>query len=188
MEWLALQRRFPPEYGVWTGHPVGRALVLRGEVDVPSIPKRRSVAICFWDAPSRSRPVVMVSGPARSRHRFRHFRPTSLCLYYGPDPDSMKWTLNDGLVGLIDLIREHLFKEEWWRTTGIWPGPEVHLDPQTRPGQTPPSERPAAKLRRQRQRCWCGAARYDICHGAMTNADELRALGLPRAHQATAAQ
>ena len=35
------------------------------------------------------------------------------------------WDVNDGLVGLVDLIRQHFFDEEWWRATGQWPGPEV---------------------------------------------------------------
>lgn len=129
MEMVALQRNFPAEYGRWDGIRIGRALVLRGQVDVPTLPKRRNVAVCFRGPPSRVRPVVMVSGPTHSRHRFVDYRPTSLCLYFGPDPQSMKWNINDGLVGLVDLIRQHLFKEEWWRATRQWSGPEVHLDP-----------------------------------------------------------
>jgi hypothetical protein len=158
---------------------VGRALVLRGEVNVPTLRKRRRVAISFPGPPSRERAVVMVSGPTRSRHRFPQFRPTSLCLYYGPDPKSMRWDVNDGLVGLVDLIRQHLFDEEWWRATGQWPGPEVHLDPlPAKAGVTPRAQRPAARLRRQRQRCWCGSARYGKCHGAIPLEDELKLLGI----------
>jgi hypothetical protein len=179
LEFLRLRQDFPPEYGVWEGVQIGRALVFRGELDVPTLPKRRRVAISFPGKPSTERPVVMVSGPRLSRHRFVQFRPTSLCLYYGPDPSLMKWDLNDGLVGLIDLIRQHLFKEEWWRATGRWPGPEVHLDvAPTRLGAIPRSQRPAARLRRERQMCWCGSGRYTGCHGAMSAADELRLLGI----------
>ena len=91
----------------------------------------------------------------------------------------MKWDVNDGLVGLVDLICQHLFKEEWWRVTGQWPGLEVHLDPlPARAGATPRSQRPAARLHRQRQRCWCGSARYGKCHGAMSAEDELKLLGI----------
>jgi hypothetical protein len=175
----ALRKNFPAEYGSWEGTRVGRALVLRGQVDVPTLPKRRNVAICFPGPPSRVRPVIMVSGPRKSRHRFVQYRPTSLCLYFGPDPQSMKWNINDGLVGLIDLIRQHLFKEEWWRATTQWPGAEVHLEPQpARLGVVPRSQRPKATLRRQRQPCWCGNSRYSTRHGAIAEQEELRLLGV----------
>jgi hypothetical protein len=178
-ELLRLQQRFPTEYGRWDGTRVGRALVLRGDVDVPTLPKRRRVAICFPGPPSRVRPIVMVSGPRESRHRFPQFRPTSLCLYYGPDPKSMRWHPDDGLVGLIDLIREHLFKEEWWRATRHWPGPEVHLrQPPARLGATPRGQGPTALLRLRRQPCWCGAGRYVNCHEGMSADDELKLLGI----------
>jgi hypothetical protein len=181
MEFLRLRHDFPVEYGVWEGVQVGRTLVFRGEVEVPTLPKRRRVAIAFPGKPSTERPIVMVSGPRRSRHRFVHFRPTSLCLYYGPDPTSMKWDVNDGLAGLIDLIRQHLFKEEWWRATGTWPGMEVHLDVvPARPGAVPRAERPRARIRRERLRCWCGRGRYSGCHGAMPAEEELHLLGIDR--------
>ena len=87
--------------------------------------------------------------------------------------------INDGLAGLVDLIRQHLFKEEWWRATRQWPGPEVHLDPEpVRPGVVPRSKRPKAKLRAHRQPCWCGNSRYSTCHGAMPAQQELRLLGI----------
>jgi hypothetical protein len=179
MEMVALQRTFPAEYGRWEGIRIGRALVLRGQVDVPTLPKRRNVAVCFRGPPSRVRPVVMVSGPTHSRHRFVDYRPTSLCLYFGPDPQSMKWNINDGLVGLVDLIRQHLFKEEWWRATRQWSGAEVHLDPApVRPGAVPHSQRPKARLQRRRQPCWCGNSRYSSCHGAVPLQEELQLLGI----------
>jgi hypothetical protein len=178
LELLVLRQHFPAEYGTWVGERIGRALVLKGELDVPTLPKRRRVAICFPGPPSRVRPVVMVSGPRRVRHRFRTYRPTSLCLYYGRDPAAMKWQLDDGLGALLDVTRQHLFKEEWWAATRRWPGAEVHIDPPLHPGSRPRSLRPRARRERERQTCWCGGGHYKHCHGAIPEHEELAALGL----------
>jgi hypothetical protein len=179
IELVALRRNFPEEYGTWTGRRIGKALVLTGVVDVPTLLKRRNVAICFPGPPSKVRPIVMVSGPTTSRHRFVQYRPTSLCLYYYRDPASMRWDLRSGLAGLIDLIRQHLFKEEWWRATNKWVGAQVHLDPApARPGVGRRSERPRAVLQRKRQPCWCGHSRYASCHGALPEMEESRLLGI----------
>jgi hypothetical protein len=193
LELASLLARFPAEYGKWEAIRIGRALVLRGEVAVPTLPKRRRVAISFPGPPSRIRPIVMVSGPVSSRHRFTRYRPTSLCLYYGRDPKSMAWQLSDGLVGLIDLIRVHLFAEEWWRATSVWPRPEVHLDPPpTRTRTMPKSKRPKARLASAREPCWCGSGRYSRCHEALPASSERRLLSIepdsPHASEVPAAR
>lgn len=43
------------------------------------------------------------------------------------------WTPDEGLLGLIQYARIHLFREEYWRETGglkggIWAGPEAPHD------------------------------------------------------------
>lgn len=180
-ELAMLERDFPPEYANFTRDRIGDALVYRGLVELELLGIQRKVIIIFRGRPSVFRPIVMADGPRRSRHRFYWSRPSSLCLWYAPDPDSMRWTLKDGLAGLIDLARLHLVKESWWRATNEWPGREVHRQPpagdELKP--LPPRQRSRATLlRRQRQRCWCGAGRYNRCHGAIPVEEELVILGL----------
>jgi hypothetical protein len=180
LEVLALEQRFPTEYaGEFFRKELGKALIYFGEVEVPHTGQIRKIAMVFPGPPSRFRPVVMADGPKTPRHRFGNYRPDPLCIWFSPDPDGMKWTLHDGLVGLIDLTRLHLFKEAWFRATGSWPGPEVHLRPELRAGGRPSiRKQPRAALRRHRQRCWCGQKRYSTCHGRIDPDEELEILGL----------
>lgn len=46
----------------------------------------------------------------------------SLCLYAPFDPTERRWTSANGLVQLLNLVRDHLFCELYWRAKGIWPG------------------------------------------------------------------
>jgi hypothetical protein len=132
----------------------------------------------------------MAEGPASSRHRFRWSRPTSLCLWFGRDPPNLRWALEDGLIGLVDLARLHLIKEARWRATGHWPGLEYH----PRPGSSETHRGSATKIsesgrnRLAHQRCWCGRARYSSCHEALPSDDELAKLRIvARPHPATEA-
>jgi hypothetical protein len=54
----------------------------------------------------------------------------SLCLYYPGDPADRRWQAGLGLLTLLNLIRDHLFFEHYWRSTGghdrgVWLGPEA---------------------------------------------------------------
>lgn len=120
----------------------------------------------------------MADGPKRSRHRFYWSRPSSLCLYYGRDHESLQWLPSDGLVGLVDLARLHLMKEIWWRATGEWPGLEFHRRPPLGNEQHAVKRRTFDAIRRSRQQCWCGESRYSACHGAIPPDEELEELGL----------
>jgi hypothetical protein len=115
----------------------------------------------------------MASGLRRSRYRFQSYRPTSLCIWYAPDDRELKWQLHDGLTGLIDLARQHLVREVWWRATSRWDAPEVHREPTPVAGRSR-----TARVRAARTRCWCGRRRYSTCHGAIDVNLELRLLGL----------
>jgi hypothetical protein len=163
---------------------VGRAIIFRGDVALDTLGKTRRLVVIFPGPPSRVRPIVMADGPKRSRHRFYWARPSSLCLYYARDDDGLKWTLKDGLAGLIDLARVHLIKEAWWRVTGEWDGYEVHNRPPAGTEQKPrrPKESgtrlPTEQLRRARVRCWCGKGRYVRCHGVIPAEQERQILGL----------
>jgi hypothetical protein len=173
LEFGTLEHDLPPEYEHIERVQIGSALVYRGEIDLDPLGVRRRLTLIFPGPPSTTRPIVMASGPTRSRHRFRTFRPTSLCLWYAPDHRELKWRLEDGLTGLIDLARRHLVQEAWWRETGTWDGPEVHREP------TPNSGGAVARKRLERVRCWCGSGRaYRACHGAIPPELELQLLGL----------
>jgi hypothetical protein len=171
-------------YPDFTMEKIGRALVCRVEVDLDTLQKTRRLVVIFPGHPSRGRPIIMADGPTRSRHRWYWSRPSSLCLYYAPDHEGLRWKLKDGLVTLIDLSRVHLIKEAWWRVTGEWEGYEVHRRPPTgseqkpRRPKEPTSRLSAEKLRRARVRCWCGTRRYVKCHGAIPPERELEILGL----------
>jgi hypothetical protein len=95
----------------------------------------------------------------------------------------MRWTLRDGLVGLIDLARWHLIREIVWRVEQEWPGAEVHLDDAPGPAGderkvVSPARKAKNDLRAKRRRCWCGQGRYKQCHGAIPAQDELELLSL----------
>lgn len=167
----------PHEYQHFDKVVIGRSLVYRGEVSLDPLPRTRRIAIVLNGPPSAVRPLVMADGPRTERHRFRMYRPLPLCLWYSEDPPEQKWSLAGGLVGLIDITRVHLFREDRFRATGRWPGPEVHLD-----GPKVPENRAlrrALERERPRVRCWCGSGqRYIRCHGGVAEERELASLGL----------
>ena len=66
-------------------------------------------------------PEVKVDGPKCSPHRYKN---GELCMWYPKAPTNERWVFNDGLLHLIVIIEAHLFREEWWRETGEWLGPE----------------------------------------------------------------
>lgn len=175
IEHAALERHgLPEEYAEFERVRIGKALVYRGEVELDPIGARRRIAVIFPGPPSTTPPVIIASGPRRSRHRFHTYRPTSLCLWYAKDHPAMRWRLQDGLAVLIDLARVHLVREAWWRETGRWDGPEVHRDPNPKVDMSP-----TAKKRHERRKCWCGSGhRYTSCHGSIPAEQELAILGL----------
>nr|AXV46179.1 hypothetical protein pA19BH1_p06 [Arthrobacter sp.] len=72
-------------------------------------------------------PRVFADRGAASKHRMPD---DSLCLYYADDPANRRWTSDQGLLNLLDLTGDHLFLEDYWRTTGgvhkgQWLGPEA---------------------------------------------------------------
>jgi hypothetical protein len=171
-----LESGFPEEYANFRRAEIGKALVYSGEVDVGDAGTRR-LALIFPGPPSRVPPIVMADGSHKSRHRYRWSRPTSLCIWYPNDPLPQRWTIPEGLHGLIDRARVHLLKEAWWRVHRRWPSPEVHREPRGSERRITSTDR--RRLQRlDRQRCWCGRKRYAACHGAIDPEAELRQLGL----------
>ena len=45
-------------------------------------------------------------------------------MWYHGDPPENQWVFEDGLAALLGYIITHLFREEWFRETGEWLGPE----------------------------------------------------------------
>jgi hypothetical protein len=72
-------------------------------------------------------PVILADGPKDSPHRFGDFERQRLCVWYQDDPAELRWTHQDGLLHLLQLVRAHLFREAWWRETGRgeWLGPQA---------------------------------------------------------------
>ena len=67
-------------------------------------------------------PHITADGPGDSPHRYLD---RSLCIWYPNDPPEQRWKFRNGLMELLVLIQQHLFREAWWRETGEWLGPEV---------------------------------------------------------------
>jgi hypothetical protein len=105
-----------------------RRLVYELLVDVPVYDQQRNVRIEF-PATSPALPGVFVDGPDDSPHRYAD---GSLCMYHPADPPSRRWTPTEGLAGLIDCIRAHLFQEAEARAGHGWPGDEAPHRPMTR--------------------------------------------------------
>ncbi|WP_147106367.1 hypothetical protein [Nesterenkonia populi] len=49
-------------------------------------------------------------------------------MWYPDDPPEQRWTHADGAAALVANIAAHLIREEWYRSTGEWIGPEVRHD------------------------------------------------------------
>jgi hypothetical protein len=70
-------------------------------------------------------PRVYVDGPVESPHRHYGERGGRvLCLWHPADAASRRWIPEDGLLNLLGMISEHLFKEAWWREHHEWLGEE----------------------------------------------------------------
>ena len=117
-----------------------RVLVYRhAGLDVPGRPRPEPVEVQFYEDPDYETyglepadyPRVVADPGAESKHRMPD---DSLCLYYPRDPEARRWQHTDGLPALLEVIRDHLFFEDYWRATGgdgrghgegIWLGDEA---------------------------------------------------------------
>lgn len=102
------------------------------------VPGRREpvpVTVAFFERPPyacwrlapQDYPRVWADCGGRSKHRMSD---GALCLYYPGSPCEERWTAEDGLLSLLNLVRDHLFFEDYWRRTGgehrgIWLGNEA---------------------------------------------------------------
>lgn len=81
-----------------------------------------------YGLPPEEYPRVFAALGVTSPHRM----PTdqALCLYYPMSPPGQRWRPANGLLSLIDLTRDHVFFEDYWRATGgerggTWLGAEA---------------------------------------------------------------
>lgn len=83
-------------------------------------------------------PRVHADRGQASPHRMPH--DDALCLYYPLDPLEQRWHAQLGLLSLFGVIADHLFCEEYWRSTGAWSGGQW-------PGQEAPHGFPSTSSR-----------------------------------------
>jgi hypothetical protein len=124
---LFFERGARESYPTLGGPPRGRGganVTYTVEIEVPEYEPRK-VEIVFHNGLEIGAPRIRADGPSDSPHRYRD---NTLCVWEPKDPVEQRWVPRDGLLGLLNLIRDHLFREAWWRQTGEWLGPElVHL-------------------------------------------------------------
>ena len=102
------------------------------------VPGRRDpvpVTVAFFETPPypcfglkpEDYPRVWADCGAASKHRMAD---DALCLYFPRSAHEQRWTAEEGLLALLNLVRDHLFFEDHWRRTGgghrgIWLGNEA---------------------------------------------------------------
>jgi hypothetical protein len=122
-----LFRRLTFERGARTDFPALRGHRTRSDgfhydvdIELPLTGTVRHVTIVFGR--HSAVPAVFADGPTSSPHRYDD---SSLCMWYPGDPVSARWVFADGLLDLLDVIQNHLLREELWRRVGEWIGPEI---------------------------------------------------------------
>lgn len=121
---------------------VGR-LTYRASLEVRGLLVSVPVTVSFfadpryetYNLPAQDYPRVWADAPTQSPHRMSDL---AMCLYYPWDPPERRWTAAHGLLTLLNLTRDHLFFELYWRASGgrrggVWLAPEApHGDPRRR--------------------------------------------------------
>lgn len=92
---------------------------------------RRITIVFKAGEPASCVEVFVADGPTESPHRYGE---NKLCMWYPADPSELRWLPEHRLVGLIEMARLHLFREEYWRRAGGWNGGEW-LGPEIHPGE-----------------------------------------------------
>lgn len=74
-----------------------------------------------WGLHPAEYPRVFAAPGESSPHRMPD---DALCLYFPHSPAHERWQPVNGLLALIDLVRNHIFFENHWRATGGYAGGE----------------------------------------------------------------
>lgn len=109
--------------------PKGLVDIYEVGFDIPGY-EHRKVAVEFTHK-SGHVPSVFSDGPSgthASPHRYAERNRTRLCIWYPGDPAELTWIPAHGLLMLLGMIQEHLFKEAYWRETQVWLGDEAPHD------------------------------------------------------------
>jgi hypothetical protein len=94
-------------------------------------------------------PRVFANRGATSPHRMPD---GSLCIWYPWDPPHRRWTAEKGLLELVELTRQHLFLENYWRRYNIWPVEDSPHGPPRQEGGGPwPSPKRSTQAGRRRR-------------------------------------
>jgi hypothetical protein len=105
-----------------TGKGAKAEIVYVLTVSVPEYPESRTIRIRLANHKKPTVVAVSVDGPTSSPHRYTD---GSLCMWYPDDGTELKWRPEEELLGLIQYVRVHLFREAYWRQYKYWPGPEA---------------------------------------------------------------
>ena len=107
-------RNFRDRHQLWRQYD---ANIFLNDYDV-----NRSVTIRVFSTANLGKPPeVTVDGLEDSPHRYNKGQ---LCMWYPWTAKAERWTFHDGLLMLLVMTEAHLFREEWWRETREWLGPE----------------------------------------------------------------
>lgn len=93
-------------------------------VEVPGRHQPVEITINFYENPPydcyglspEEYPRVFACTKGPSPHRMPS--DGALCLYYPRSTPERRWRPENGLLALIDLARDHVFFEDYWRDTG----------------------------------------------------------------------
>lgn len=99
-------------------------------VEIPHF-GRQYVSVLIDERDTSARPCVWTADPRPMRHQFVN---RSMCMWSRWDPPDRRWVYEDGLVALLDLAKLHIYREERYRETGRWMGPEAPHSLPTHPG------------------------------------------------------
>lgn len=89
-------------------------------IDVPFYDTRKVKVVFPKNGPDLAR--IFADGPTCSPHRYSD---QQLCIWHPDDPEENRWVKSDGLLHLLIMIQNHLFREAWYRETGKWCGAEA---------------------------------------------------------------
>ena len=106
-----------------------RGLDIRGRREPVPVTIRFDAKPCYptYGLRPQDYPHVFADAELPSPHRMPDH---SLCLFYPGDPVERRWISADGLLSLLHLSGDHIFKETYWRRTGgrhrgIWLGEQA---------------------------------------------------------------
>lgn len=123
----AARKEYPSLHGAKVGKGRNAEIVYTISVIVPIYDMRRVLTIVLANHSEPTLIGVTVDGPTDSPHRYSS---GNLCMWHPSVSWDARWTADEGLLGLIQYARIHLFREEYWRETGgpdggVWAGPQT---------------------------------------------------------------